>query len=142
MSIERRQLFATAKKVQNLSSMWRESSSSQNRKAGHTLTHTHTYTHTQDNSYTLATRYGGEGNNNFFKDIVAQILQLLSLLQLLSFALLSQPLRIHLQAHSKNYYDKISILQIAMATLSQEQKISRPSLLNFDSMYKNRPYRR
>ena len=32
--------------------MRRESSSSQNRKAGHTLTHSHT--HTQDDCYTLA----------------------------------------------------------------------------------------
>ena len=31
--------------------MRRESSSSQNRKAGHTLTHTHTHTHTQDDCY-------------------------------------------------------------------------------------------
>ena len=42
-------IFATAKKVWSLSSMWRESSSSQNRKAGHT------HTHTQDDCYTLAT---------------------------------------------------------------------------------------
>ena len=49
--------------------MQRESSSSQNRKAGHTLTHTHTHTHT----HTLTHRTtaipsllacGGEGNDN------------------------------------------------------------------------------
>ena len=45
-----RQLFATAEKVWSLSSMRRESSSSQNRKAGHT--HTLTHTHTQDDCYT------------------------------------------------------------------------------------------
>ena len=82
MSIER-QVFATAEKVQKLSSMRRESSSSQNRKAGHTLTHTHTHIHTHIHRTTaipLLLAYGGEGNNNFFKDIVAQILLLLSLL--------------------------------------------------------------
>ena len=77
MSIERRQLFATAEKVWNLLNMRRESSSSQNRKAGHTLTHTHTHRTT---AIPLLLAYGGEGNNNFFKDIVAQILLLLSLL--------------------------------------------------------------
>ena len=38
-SFKRRQLFARAKKVWSLLSMWKESSSSQNRKAVHTVTH-------------------------------------------------------------------------------------------------------
>ena len=58
-SIDRRQLFETAAKVWSLSSLRRKSSSSQNRKAGHT----HTLTHTQDDCYTLATACGGKGNN-------------------------------------------------------------------------------
>ena len=39
-SIERKQLFATAEKVWSLSSTWRKSSSSKNRKHSHTHLHT------------------------------------------------------------------------------------------------------
>ena len=57
MSINRRQLFATAEKVWSLSSMQRESSSSQNRKAGHTLTH-------RTAAIPLLLAYGDEGNQS------------------------------------------------------------------------------
>ena len=52
-SIERRQLFTTAEKVRSLSSTQRESSSSQNRKAGHTHRTT---------TIPSLLAYGGEGN--------------------------------------------------------------------------------
>ena len=58
--------FATAEKALSLSSMLRESIRSQNRKAGHTLTHTHTDTQAHAHTHTipLLLTYGGEGNDN------------------------------------------------------------------------------